>query len=272
MSGEGHEMQCETLLVKRDREVMTVTLNRPEKLNAMNDVMVDELIRVFSDLRSDTTTRFLILKGAGETFTSGVDLASALQKVKTEAVAPYEVARSQQLRGHDLMQTLERLEQVTIAAINGRCLGAGFAIALACDFRILSDDAALGLPEAHVGIFFTWGCTPRLVRLVGLSRAKELIMTCNEIGASRALEWGLANRVVPRNELHACATEFIAQIAKQGPLAVRLTKKIANAAALSNIGDLWLCEPELVERVFASDEPIEGFNAFLEKREPKFRP
>ncbi len=264
-------MQFETLLVERDREMMTVTLNRPKKLNAMNDVMVDELTRLFAALRTDTSTRFLVLTGAGKTFTSGADLAGALQKAETEAIAPYEIARFQQLRGHELMQALEKLEQVTIAAINGRCLGAGFAIALACDFRIFSEAATLGLPEAHVGIFFTWGCTPRLVRLVGSSRAKELIMTCNEVGAKQALEWGLANLVVTPDDLSVSTKAFVEQIAKQSPLAVRLTKKIANAAALSNIGDLWLCEPELVERMFLSEEPLEGFNAFIEKREPKFR-
>jgi len=264
-------MKFETLLVERDGEIMTVTLNRPEKLNAINDTMLKELTSLFAGLRDDATTRFVILTGAGKAFSSGADLGSALQSAEGDSIPPYEMARRQQLRGHELMQTLERVEQVTIAAVNGMCLGAGFAISLACDFRLASDSAVFGLPETHVGIFFTWGCTPRLVRAIGPSRAKELIMTCDEVYPKEAFMWGLVNRLAPQQELLSMARAFADRIARQGPLAVRMTKKIVNAASLQNLGDVWLCEPELVERVFLSGEPLEGFNAFLEKREPKFR-
>jgi enoyl-CoA hydratase len=264
-------MTFETLLVDKEGEVLTVTLNRPQKLNAVNDTMLRELTDLFAGLRDDSSTRFVILTGAGKAFTSGADLSSALQKAEDMKTAPYEIARLQQLRGHDLMQKLERLEQITIAAVNGVCMGAGLAIALACDFRIAAEKAVFGLPEAHVGIFFTWGCTPRLVRLIGPSRAKELIMTCDEVYPKEALLWGMINRSASQQELLSTARTFIDKIAKQGPLAVRLTKKIVNAASLQSLGDMWLCEPELVERVFLSNDPIEGFNAFLEKREPRFR-
>ena len=264
-------MKLETLLMEKDGEVMTVVLNRPEKLNAINDTMLKELTNVFADLRDDTSTRFVILTGAGEAFSSGADLGSALQSAEGGSAPPYEMARLQQLRGHEMMQKLEGLEQVTIAAVNGMCLGAGFAIALACDFRLASDNAFFGLPEARVGIFFTWGCTPRLVRLIGPSRAKELIMTCDEVYPKEAFMWGLVNRMASRQELIPMARALADRIAQQGPLAVRMTKKIVNAASLQNLGDVWACEPELVERVFLSGEPIEGFNAFLEKRKPRFK-
>ena len=264
-------MDFETLLVERDGEVMTVTLNRPEKLNAINDTMVTELLELCTRLRDDTSTRFVIIAGAGDCFSAGVDLSGALKSAEEGSAPPYEVARLQQLRGHELMQRFEKLEQITIAAVSGVCLGGGLAIALACDFRIAAESAVFGLPETHIGVFFTWGCTPRLVALIGPSRAKEIIMTCEEVRPREALLWGLVNRLGPPQDLLSGARGFAEQIAKQGPLSVRMTKKIVNAATMQNFGDIWMCEPELAERVFLSPEPVEGFNAFLEKREPKFK-
>jgi len=264
-------MNYETLLVEKDGEVMTVVLNRPEKLNAVDDRMLEELTDLLGNLREETAIRTIIITGAGRAFSSGADLGSALQSSQGRSDAPYELARLQQLRGHELMQKIEKLEQVSIAALNGICVGAGLAIALACDFRIAAQDAVLGIPEAHVGIFFTWGCTSRLVRFIGPARAKELIMTCDELRPKEALMWGLINRVASQKDLISTTRAFADSIAKQGPLAVRMTKKIVNAASLQSLGDLWTCEPELVERIFLSNEPLEGFNAFLEKREPRFK-
>jgi enoyl-CoA hydratase/carnithine racemase len=263
-------MEFETLQIERDGEVMTVSLNRPEKLNAINDTMIKELTDLCATLRGDTSTRFVIITGTGKAFSSGADLASAFQSAEGESAPPYEMARLQQLRGHEMMQSLEKLEQITIAAINGVCLGGGFAIALACDFRIVAQDAVFALPETHVGIFFTWGSTPRLTRLIGPSRAKELIMTCDEVYAREAMIWGLANRVASQKDVLETTRDFVDTIARQGPLSVRLTKKIVNAASLQSLGDIWACEPELVERMLLSNEPIEGMNAFVEKREPNF--
>lgn len=264
-------MKFETLLVEKDGHTMTVTLNRPEKLNAVNDTMLNELTELCATLRDDTSTRFVIITGAGRAFSSGADLAGAVRGVEGGDAPPYEAARRQQLRGHEMMQKLERLEQVTIAAVNGLCLGAGFAIALACDFRVVAEDSIFALPETHVGIFFTWGCSARLAKLIGPSRAKELIMTCDEVYPREALIWGLANRGATVQALLPTARSMADTIAKQGPLAVRMTKKLVDASSLQGIGNTWLCEPELVERMFLSDEPLEGFNAFLEKREPKFK-
>jgi enoyl-CoA hydratase/carnithine racemase len=264
-------MEFETLQIERDGEVMTVTLNRPQKLNAVNDTMLKELTDLCASLRDDASTRFVIITGAGDAFSSGADLGSALENAEGKSDLPYEMARLQQLRGHEMMQRLEKLEQVTIAAINGLCLGAGFAIALACDFRVVAETAVFGLPETRVGVFFTWGCTSRLTKLIGPSRAKELIMTCDEVLPREALLWGLANRLSAPPDLLKAARAFADRIALHGPLAIRMTKKLVDAASLQGIGDTWLCEPELVERAFLSNEPIEGFNAFLEKRDPKFR-
>jgi len=141
---------------------------------------------------------------------------------------------------------------------------------MGCDFRIASQSASFGIPEANIGIFFTWGCTPRLTRLIGPAKAKELIMTCDRIDAEEALSIGLVNKVVPPEQLMEAAHELVDKIAARGPLAIRIAKKIVNAAAAANFGDLYICEPELVERLFVSPEPAEGIRAFIEKRKPKF--
>jgi enoyl-CoA hydratase/carnithine racemase len=263
-------MDYKTLLVETDGEIMKVALNRPQKLNAMNDVMLDELTELCKELRSDTSVRFMIITGAGEAFSAGADLGGALKSAKEVSAPPYEIARLQQLQGQELMQRIEKLEQITIAAVNGVCIGAGLAIALACDFRIAAENAVFCVPETRVGIFFTWGCSARLVRLIGPARTKEMIMTCDEVYPREAMLWGLVNRVAPPQDLPGTTHTFVDKIAKQGPLSVRMTKKIVNSCTLQGLGDTWSCEPELVERMFLSGEPMEGFSAFLEKREPKF--
>lgn len=262
-------MEYETLLVERSEVLATVTLNRPAKRNAMNAQMMREFGQLFSELREDLATRFVVFTGAGTAFTSGADLSDRAVAVE-EPMSPQAMGRLGQLGGHDFIRSLENLEQITIAAVNGFALGAGLVLAMGCDFRIASQSASFGIPEANIGIFFTWGCTPRLTRLIGPAKAKELIMTCDRIDAEEALSIGLVNKVVPPEQLMEAAHELVDKIAARGPLAIRIAKKIVNAAAAANFGDLYICEPELVERLFVSPEPAEGIRAFIEKRKPKF--
>jgi enoyl-CoA hydratase len=150
--------------------------------------------------------------------------------------------------------------------VNGVCLGAGVALILACDFRFAAESASLGLPETHIGYFFTWGSSPRLTRIVGPSRAKEWIMTCDRIDAERAREWGLIDYVVPDDRLLESCEELISRIAANGPVSVRLTKKLVNAYALQGMADLFVCEPELATEITLTGEPRERIRAFLDKR------
>jgi enoyl-CoA hydratase len=168
------------------------------------------------------------------------------------------------------MRILENLEQITISAVNGYSLGAGLCIPMVCDFRIASEKAIFGVPETGIGIFYTWGATPRLTSLVGPAWAKELIITGDHYDAEKALAIGLVHKVVPHEDLMDAVSELIEKIETKGRLATRIAKKIVNAAAAPNIGDLSICEPELVERLYLSEEPAEGGRAFADRRTPKF--
>jgi enoyl-CoA hydratase/carnithine racemase len=262
-------MNYETLGINRSGHTMTVSLNRPEKLNAMNTALLFELKDLLQGLRGDEQTRFIIFTGAGRAFSCGVEF-SREEMEKRYSAPGLGNERLWQLFGHDFMHALESLEQITLAAVNGPAIGAGLCLAMNCDFRIASEKAIFGIPEANLGIFFTWGATPRLTSLIGPSRAKEMIMTCENYSALEALSMGLVNRVVSDDRLMSSSMEFIGKIARKGPLALRICKKIVNASSLSRMADLYPCEPELVERLMLSDETKEGIAAFLEKRDPRF--
>ncbi len=254
----------ETIRVEQSDEVVTVTLNRP-KLNLFNLTMIEELIEVWHSLRTNRTARFVILTGQGEHFSAGADLKEIM---KTEFTA--EDARFQQLLGHELMRSLENLEQVTVASLRGIVCGAGMAVAQACDFRIMTEESYYIVPETLVGTYYTWGCTPRLVRMVGASKAMEIVMTCDPIPAPEAYRLNLANKVVPKDSLERETLDFIAKIAARSPACVRITKKIALGASMEGFGNMFVCEPELMQEVVYTGETREGIRAFLEKRAPKF--
>ena len=255
----------ETIKFEQSGETVTVTLNRPE-LNLFNDQMMEELIQAWHSLRKNKTARIVILTARGNHFSAGVDL----QAYETGEYTP-EDARRQQLAGHELMRSLESVEQVTVAALRGIVCGAGMAVAQACDFRIMTEDSYYVVPETNIGTYYTWGCTPRLVRMVGASKAMEIIMTCDPIPAQEAYRLNLANMVVPNDLLMKATHDFIAKIASRSPTCIRITKKIALGASMEGFGNMFICEPELMQGVIFTGETNEGMSAFLEKREPKFK-
>jgi len=263
-------MAYETILVQKKGITTTITLNRPEKLNAMNARMLEEITQVLAELHEDTTTRFVILTGAGRAFSSGVDMGVRGASPPEAAQAIAQEQRLVQMASHDMMRSYQNLEQVTIAAVNGYCLGAGLVFIIESDFMIAADDALFGVPETNVGVFFTWGSCARLSRLVGPIWAKYMVMTCENVTAEQALSIGLVNQVVPNDKLMDAACELVDKIASKSPLAIRLTKKLVNAYTSAGRGDLYVVEPELVERIHLSGDPIEGARAFREKRPPKF--
>ena len=272
-------MAYETILVEKKGATMVITLNRPEKLNAMNGQMLEEIDQVLAELRRDTATRFVILTGAGRAFTAGADMGprGAPPADTTQAVSEQQrllqVAREQdmvQMAAHDRIRSYLNLEQITITAVNGYCLGAGLVFATESDFIIAAEDALLGIPEANTGIFYTWGSSARLSRLIGPMWAKHMIMTCENVTGKQAVSIGLAVQAVPNDKLMDAAWELVDKIASKGPLAIRLTKKLVNAYTATGRGDLYVVEPELVGHLYVSGDPDEGGRAFREKRPPKF--
>jgi len=261
-------MSYENMQLEKSGKVLKVTLNRPEKLNALSPQILEDFMSLFDELKGDPETRFVVFTGVGKAFSTGADLAEAGRQ--ETVISPKHAARFSQLKGHDFIRNLENLEQITIAAVNGYCLGAGLVLAMGCDFRIASENALFGVPETNVGVFYTWGSTHRLASLVGPAKAKEMILTCDMLDANEAWRIGLANKIVPETDLMEAADEMISKISSKAPLAVRITKKLVNASTASNFGDLYICEPELVERLYESSEVKEGMTAFLEKRAPDY--
>lgn len=255
----------QTLKIEQFNETLVVNLNRPP-LNLFNSQMIEELISLWQSLRLNTDVRFIVLTGSGEHFSAGADL----NDIPTDGFTS-EIARIGQLAGHELMRSLENLEQVTVAALNGVVVGAGMAIAMACDFRIMAQNSYFSVPETAIGTYFTWGCTPRLVRMVGASKAMEIIMTCDPIQSEEAYRLGLANKLVSRDSLMELTHEFINKIASKSPTCIRITKKIALGAAMEGFGNMFVSEPELMQILALNGETEEGISAFLQKRSPSFK-
>jgi enoyl-CoA hydratase/carnithine racemase len=261
-------MSYENLKLEKRGATLIVNLSRPEKLNAFDPKLINDLIALCRELKTDLSTRFVVFTGEGRAFSSGADV-SGMGGGGSGRIAPEDAARLGQFSGQELLRGIEQLEQVTVAAVNGICLGAGVALILACDFRFAAGSASFGLPETNIGYFFTWGSSPRLTRIVGPSRAKEWIMTCDRIDAEQASSWGLIDHVVPDDALLKSVEELISRISRNGAISVRLTKKLVNAYALQGMADLFVCEPELATHITLTGEPQEMVSAFLERRGKK---
>lgn len=254
-----------TLKIEQLDETLIVTLNRPP-LNLFNYQLIEDLISLWQSLRLNTSVRFIVINSAGDHFSAGADL----NDIPAEGFTA-EVARKGQLAGHEMMRSLENLDQVTIAALNGVVVGAGMAIAMACDFRIMAEDSFFSVPETAIGTYFTWGCTPRLVRMVGASKAMEIIMTCDPINADDAYRLGLANKLAPKDSLLKITHQFVDKIASKSPTCIRMTKKIALGAAMEGFGNMFISEPELMQILALNGDTEEGVGAFLQKRSPSFK-
>ncbi len=263
-------MAYETLLVEKKDGIALVTLNRPDKLNTLSTRLFLELRDLLAEFRYDLETRVIIFTGSGRAFSGGFDLrVDALTEHMSQREMPNE--RIWQLFFLDLMSSIENLEQVTIAAINGPAMGGGCCIAMNCDFRIAAESARLGVPETGLGVFLSWGSTPRLVSLLGPSRAKEFIMTGDPVDGNEAYRIGMVNRVVTLDQLIPASYELARKIMRKGPLAIRICKKQVNAASVARMSDLNLFESELWERNQISPDLEEGIKASIERRPPDFK-
>ncbi len=252
------------LRVEWDGDLAVVTIDRQEKLNALNAEVMRELGEVMEQLRDDSHVRGVVLTGAGEkAFVAGADIG---ELSRMDPVGGMTLSR----RGQDLFLAIERFPKPVLAAVGGFALGGGCELALACHLRVASDNARFGLPEVSLGILPGYGGTVRLARLVGLGRAIEITLTADPVAAARALEIGLVSAVVPRAELLGRAKELLRRITRNGPLAVRLALESIYGALDSTTAAAMDHEAALFGLLASTADMREGLGAFLEKRKPGF--
>ncbi|MCS7197808.1 MAG: enoyl-CoA hydratase/isomerase family protein [Candidatus Bipolaricaulota bacterium] len=255
--------EYKTLKVEIDRKthVAYVTLNRPQRLNAINAEMRQELPKVLDELGKDPEVRVIVLKGAGgKAFSAGADITEFTQGKPYQFVELGEFFRAPEL-----------CPKPVIAAIDGFALGGGLELALACDFRLASKRSEVGQPEIHLGLIPGGGGTQRLLRLVGPSRAKELCMLGDRISAEQAAQWGLIDHVYENETFEQEVRAFAEKLATRAPIAVRFTKEILNAGANCSLDAALLLEREAFALLFTTEDMVEGVNAFLAKRKPEFK-
>jgi enoyl-CoA hydratase len=258
-------MPYENVLVEKKDNIAYVTINRPKVLNALNVKTVQELSDAFESLAGDDDVAAVILTGSGEkAFVAGADITEFLE-------LSADGARDYARRGQKLFSMIERLGKPVIAAVNGFALGGGCEIAMACTYRIASENAKLGQPEVGLGLIPGFGGTQRLPRLVGKGRAMEMILTGRPIDAETAGRYGLVNRVVPQDQLIEACEKSAKTIAKQGPLAVKYCLEAVDSGLNMSLDDGLVLEADLFGLVFASEDSREGTTAFVEKRKPDFK-
>lgn len=250
--------------VAREGAVATVTLNRPDKLNALNAELLEALAAAIAELEADTSVRAAVVTGAGEkAFAAGADIQAMSTLRPAEARAFAEL-------GHRVGRAMETSRLPFVGAVNGFALGGGCELALACDFLYASDRAKFGQPEVNLGVIPGFGGTQRLLRRVGIARARELCLTGQMIGADEALRIGLVNAVVPGAELAAKAKAAAELIAQKGPLAVAACKRAFAQGEGVPLAVANALEVEAFAGLFGSDDQREGMQAFLEKRAAAF--
>jgi 2-oxoglutaroyl-CoA hydrolase len=242
-----------------ERGVATITLEVPGKLNRVSMLARDQLSRLFSELDGDDGVRFVVLTGAGGAFTAGGDIPGFLEK------SPWEISKLA-----ENVAAPERCSKPVVAKLQGYVFGVGLELALACDFRIAADDVQLALPEATIGMIPGSGGTQRLARLVGLGRAKDIVMRGRRVGASEALALGLVTEVVGAAELDAATDRLLDELSRHSPLALAMAKRVLNTAYDGPL-HLGLQVEGLAYGLLQQTHDFrEGVEAFTEKRNPEF--
>jgi enoyl-CoA hydratase len=258
-------MNFENILVNQTESIAVVTINRPAKLNALNKATLNELHLAFSELDANPLVRAIILTGSGEkAFVAGADIAE---------FADFSVEQGRELAAQGQEMVFDFIQNLTtpvIAAVNGFALGGGLELAMACHFRIASDNAKMGLPEVTLGVIPGYGGTQRLPQLVGKGRAMELILTANMLTAQDALACGLVNHVVPQENLLELAHTLAEKISKNSPVAIQHAIQAVNANYNKETNG-FATEINSFGTCFGTADFKEGTTAFLEKRKPEFQ-
>ena len=257
-------MELKNILVEHEKATATITINRPEKLNALNKETIQELHDVLSLLETNENVRTIIITGSGEkAFVAGADISEFAHFSEKQGA---ELAR----KGQELLfDFVENMKTPVIAAVNGFALGGGLELAMACHFRIASDNAKMGLPEVSLGVIPGYGGTQRLAQLVGKGRAMEMVMTAGMIDAQSAKEFGLVNHVVPQADLFATYMGIADKIQRNSPVAIGKAIEAINANFKDGVNG-FETEIENFGICFGTADFKEGTTAFLEKRRPVF--
>ena len=252
-----------TILTSLQSGILTVTINRPDKLNALNKDVMSDLEKVIIEIEDNKDIRGVILTGSGQKgFVAGADISEFIGLTGGEGM---DLAR----KGQEIFFKIENCSKPVVAAVNGFALGGGCELAMACHFRIASENAKFGQPEVNLGLIPGYGGTQRLVQLIGKGRALELLMTGNMIDAPTALQYGLVNYVVPQEELLHKTTSILETIISKAPLAISRCITAANAVFSQKNG--YEIELEAFGDCFDTEDMKEGTAAFLEKRKPDFK-
>jgi enoyl-CoA hydratase len=258
-------MEFKYIIHEKSEGIATITLNRPEALNAFSKDVVEEILLALEDVRNDETVRVVVLTGAGEkAFSAGADIKSMVGMTSLKA-------RELSLMGEKLCAALENLEKPVIAALNGYALGGGLEVAMSCDLRIASEIARMGQTEINIGLIPGWGGTQRLTRLVGRTKAKELVFTGKMIDAKTAEQLGIVNMVVPADKFKETVRQFALELTSKAPVAIKVAKALINKGADICLDSALALEREGFGVVASSEDLKEGVSAFTEKRKPTFK-
>lgn len=258
-------MEFKDIIFDKNEGIATITLNRPEALNAFSKEVVTEILQALADVAEDEAIRVVVLTGAGEkAFSAGAD-------IKAMAGITALKARELSLMGEELCVSLENLEKPVVAAINGYALGGGLEVAMACDLRIASENALMGQTEINIGLIPGWGGTQRLTRLVGMTKAKEMIFMGKIIDAKTAEQTGIVNMVVPKDNFRESVRVFAKELASKAPVALRVAKALINKGSDIGLESALALEREGFGVVGSSEDLKEGVAAFAEKRKPAFK-
>jgi enoyl-CoA hydratase len=256
-------MAYNNLVIAVKDRIAILTINRPDKLNALNDAVMIELGQAVDEIIDRDDIGGVIVTGAGKAFVAGADIAELAQQ------GPFD-GKARALTGQAVYRRLETCGKPVVAAVNGFALGGGCELAMACHLRVASEKARFGQPEVKLGICPGYGGTQRLPRLIGKGRAIDLIITGRLVGADEALQLGLVNKVVPHDELIAEAESLLRGIMAMGPLAVQLSLEAIDQGCDMSLDEGLLLEANHFGLLAATTDMKEGMGAFLEKREPEF--
>ena len=254
-------MTYETLIFEKKDNIRIITLNRPERLNAMNFQIAVDLESVIAEIEEDEQARAVILTGAGRAFSAGGDIKDMADPN----------AKNPPLGRYIFFNKVEDVSKPVIAAINGICIGGGLELALCCDFRITSDAAKFGQAEVKLGIMPGGGGTARLPRLIGPGRAKEFLYFGDFIDAQEAYRIGLVNKVVPPEGLMDEAMKWARELAERPPLSLKMIKDCVNIGMQMDLLSAIDYEAKCAKMLFTTEDSVEGTTAFVEKRKPNFK-